>query len=94
MIRVSVLYPAGDGNTFDMDYYKSTHRPLCLKVLGAERMEVDTAVAGPYLAAGHLYFSSMEAMQAGMGGADAGQAQDDVKNYTNTTPVIQIAEVD
>lgn len=93
MIRLSVLYPAGDDVTFDMDYYKNSHVPLCVKVLGCERMEVERAVAGPYVAVGHLYYPSMEAFQAGMGGPDAGQAADDVKNYTNATPVMQIGEL-
>ena len=93
MIRLSILYPAGDDITFDLDYYKNNHRDLCMRVLGCERMEVDTAIAGPYVAAGHLYYSSMEAFQAGTGGPDAGQAADDVKNYTNATPVMQIAEI-
>jgi uncharacterized protein (TIGR02118 family) len=92
MVRVSVLYPAGDDVTFDMDYYKTKHRDLCMKVLGCERFEVDQAISGPYVAACHMYFPSMEALQAGMGGPDAGQATEDVKNYTNATPVIQIAE--
>ena len=93
MIRVSVYYPAGEGKTFDFDYYKEKHTTLCKRVLGCERFEVDKSVTGPYLAVGHLYYSSMEAMQAGMGGADAGQAQADVVNYTNTEPVIQISEI-
>jgi uncharacterized protein (TIGR02118 family) len=93
MVRVSVLYPAGDDVTFDMDYYKSTHYDLCMRVLGCEKFEIDTAISGPYVAVGHLYFPSMEAMAAGMGGPDAGQSADDVKNYTNATPVIQIGEV-
>src|SRR4051812_41323410 len=58
MIRMSVLYPAGDDVTFDVDYYKTNHRDLCFKILGCEKMEVDTAVVGPYVAAGHLYFES------------------------------------
>ena len=43
MIRISVLYPAGDDVTFDVDYYKTNHRDLCFKILGCEQMEVDTA---------------------------------------------------
>jgi hypothetical protein len=28
MIEVTVAYPAGEGRTFDMDYYLKTHIPL------------------------------------------------------------------
>jgi uncharacterized protein (TIGR02118 family) len=92
MVRVSVLYPAGDDVTFDMDYYKTTHRGLCIEHLGCERMEIDTAISGPYVAAGHLYFTSMDALQAGMGSPGAGLVMEDVKNYTNATPVMQVGE--
>lgn len=93
MIRLSVLYPAGDDVTFDVDYYKTSHRALCERILACDKMEVDTAITGPYVAVGHLYFPSMDALQAGMGHPDAAELQDDVKNYTNATPVMQISEV-
>jgi uncharacterized protein (TIGR02118 family) len=64
-----------------------------MRVLGCDRFEIDKAVSGPNMAVGHLYFSSMEALQAGMGGADAGQAAADVVNFTNVEPVIQIGEL-
>jgi len=93
MIRMSVLYPSGDDITFDVDYYKTTHRDMCLKILGCERMEIDTTIAGPYVAAGHLYFPSMESFQAGSGNPDAAALQADMKNYTNATPIIQLSEI-
>lgn len=92
MIRVSVLYPNGEGINFDMDYYKTTHRQLCFDVMpGLQRMDVEQGIDGPYIAAGHLYFDSPEALGAGMGGPRIGEAQADVVNYTNTVPVIQIS---
>ena len=35
MIEVTVAYPAGQGRTFDMDYYLKTHIPLFQKRMGA-----------------------------------------------------------
>jgi uncharacterized protein (TIGR02118 family) len=93
MIRVSVYYPSADGTTFDMDYYKATHKEIVMRVLGCDRFEIDKAVSGPNMAVGHLYFSSMDALQAGMGGAAAGEATADVVNFTNIQPQIQIAEI-
>ena len=93
MIRVSVYYPAGEGTTFDMDYYKTTHHEIVMRVLGCDKFEIDKAISGPNMAVGHLLFSSMEALQKGMGGADAGEAQADVPNFTNVEPVIQIGEL-
>ena len=51
MIRVSVLYPAGDGITFDHDYYKNTHVPMCTEAwnVGAE---IDKGVASGLAQAG------------------------------------------
>jgi uncharacterized protein (TIGR02118 family) len=92
MIQVSVLYPKSDGCTFDMDYYKTKHRQICFDVMpGLQRMDVVQGVDGPYAAAGHLYFDSMEAMGAAMGGPRIGEAQADLPNYTNIVPVIQIS---
>ena len=93
MFRVSVLYPKSEGSTFDMDYYRNKHVALVNRVIGPERFEVDNAVDGPFMAVGHLYFASQEALQAGMGSPDAGEALADVPNYTNVEPQIQISEI-
>lgn len=94
MHKVSVLYPTGVGSTFDMDYYRTKHREICFQSLaGLERLDIDEGVDGPYHAVGHLYFPSLEALQAAMAGPKAGDAAADVPNYTNVTPVIQISQV-
>ena len=36
MIRLSVFYPSTEGATFDHDYYRNKHVPLCLKTWGLE----------------------------------------------------------
>jgi len=93
-VKVSVLYPASEGSTFDMEYYKTKHLPLCQEVLGPLTFSAEQGLPGqPYMAVGHLVYDSMEAMQAGMGGPRAGEAQADIPNYTNVTPQIQISEV-
>jgi len=94
MIRVSVMYPKGEGATFDLAYYKSTHMPIVEKGMpGVVRTEVDQAIDGPYLGVGHLYFESMDAMGAAFGSPGAGEAMADIPNFTNTTPVMQVAEI-
>lgn len=90
-VKVSVLYPASEGSTFDMDYYKTTHREIVERVLGPVQFECEQGIDGqPFMATGHLIYDSMEAMQAGMGGPDAGEAMADVANFTNITPQLQI----
>lgn len=94
MIRVSVLYPGGEGSTFDMEYYKTRHKEIVFKALpGVERMDIDQGVDGPYMAMGHLYFPSAEVMQSAMGSPSAAEAQEDVKNFTNVQPQIQVSTV-
>jgi uncharacterized protein (TIGR02118 family) len=92
MIRVSVLYPSGDDVTFDHDYYKNTHVPMCTEAwnVGAE---IDKGVNGPYQAAVHFFFESLEAMQTAMGSPKTADIMADVANYTNGAPVMQISEI-
>lgn len=101
MIKVSVFYPSGQGNTFDMNYYIATHMPLVRRLLGTalKKVEVDQGLAGgtpgsppTYLAIGHLFFESLQTFQAAFGPHRAAIAGD-VPNYTNTQATIQISEV-
>jgi len=93
MIRMSVFYPKGEGSTFDHDYYRTKHVPLCQSSWNVERAEIDKGVDGPYEAAVHLYFPTVEAMQAAMGGPETATIMGDIANYTNIGPVIQVSEV-
>jgi len=102
MIRVSVLYAAGQGKTFDHPYYLNKHMKLVrdrIGSLGLKRIEVDKGIAGgapgapaPYVAVGHLYFDSVEAFQKAMA-AHGKEFFADVPNFTNITPQVQIAEI-
>lgn len=93
MIRLSVLYPASDDATFDHDYYRDTHVPLACEVWGLDGAEIDRGVTGPYLAAVHFRFPSVEAMQQAMAAEGTAQVIGDVANYTNIVPVQQISEI-
>lgn len=93
MIRLSVLYPAGDGITFDHDYYRDKHVPFVAQVWQPVGAEIDKGVDGPYLAAVHVTFASMDDLQAAMGKPEMEQVMADVQNYTNAQPVLQISEI-
>lgn len=93
MIRLSVLYPKSDGSTFDHDYYRNSHVPLCLKTWGMSEAEIDRGLDGPYEAAVHFRFESQEALGAAMGAPGTADVIADVANYTNITPVMQTSEV-
>jgi uncharacterized protein (TIGR02118 family) len=99
MIRVSVLYPSGEGKKFDHDYYAKKHMPMAGQLLKPVRYEIDKGLAGgapgapaPFVAACHIYFNAIGDFQKSMGAH--GQALiDDIPNYTNIQPQIQISEI-
>ncbi len=95
MIRLSVFYPRSDNSTFNHDYYKDSHIPLCLQTWGldASAAEIDRGVDGPYVAAVHFRFDSAEALGAAMSAPGTGDVLADVPNYTNITPVMQTSEI-
>lgn len=101
MIKVSVLYPNGDGAKFDMDYYCNRHMKLVADRLGAacKGISAEYGVAGgqpgskpTYIAMGHLLFESADAMQKAMG-QHGPELMGDVPNFTNTQPTVQVSEV-
>jgi uncharacterized protein (TIGR02118 family) len=101
MIKVAILYPNGEGKTFDMDYYSTKHMPLAASLFGDAlvTMSIDKGLSSgvpdvpvPYLAMGYFYFENMEAMQKVMG-PNRDQLRADIPNYTNIQPVIQVSEV-
>jgi uncharacterized protein (TIGR02118 family) len=93
MIRLSVFYPSTEGATFDHDYYRTKHVPLCLETWGISEAEIDRGVDGPYVAAVHFKFESLAALQAAMGAEGTGNILADVANYTSIAPVLQTSEI-
>ena len=93
MIRLSVFYPSAEGATFDHDYYREKHVPLCVKTWGLTGAEIDRGIDGPYVAALHLKFDSLDALQAAMGAEGTGAVLADVANYTSIAPVLQTSEI-
>jgi uncharacterized protein (TIGR02118 family) len=101
MIKVTILYPNGDGKKFDMDYYSTKHMPMIASLLGdsLKLYTIDKGIAGrtpadpiPYLAIGYLYFDNLSAFQNSFR-PHAEKIRNDVPNYTNIQPVLQISEV-
>ena len=102
MIRISALYPNTPDGKFDLDYYAGKHMSLVsdrLKPLGLLRWEVDKGLTGsspdapaPFVAAGHLYFNSVEEFQKAFG-AHAAELWADVPNFTNIEPQFQVSEM-
>ena len=101
MIKVSVLYRAGEAKTFDWNYYTSKHVPLVKSLLGdaVKTITVDKGIAGsaarspaPYVAMFHMYFESLNAFQTSFA-PHAEKIRKDIPNYTNIQAEVQISEV-
>lgn len=93
MIKLSVYYPATEGATFDHDYYRDKHVPLCVNTWNLGAAEIEKGIDGPYVAAVHFTFDSIEALGAAMGAEGTGAILADVANYTTITPVMQTSEI-
>ena len=93
MIRLSVFYPSTEGASFDHDYYRNKHIPLCVKTWGLDGAEIDRGLDGPNVAAVHFKFASLEALQAAMGAEGTAGILTDVPNYTSIAPVLQTSEI-
>ncbi len=101
MIKVSVLYPNGEGNRFDMDYYCSRHMPMVQATLGSacKAVAVEQGMGGgepgapaTYVAMGHMIFESLEEFQSAFG-PHAATLTADLPNYTDIKPVVQISSI-
>ena len=101
MIKVSVIYPNGEGKTFDMEYYTTKHLPFVGGLLGdaLKGATVEKGLGGgepnspaPYLAMGNMYFNSVEEFQNAFA-PNTDTIMGDLPNFTNIEPIIQISEV-
>ena len=101
MIKVSVFYANGEGKYFDISYCCEKYMPLVKRLCGPaiKGIAVEQGTSGgnpgsapPFLAMGHLYFDSVEALQSSFG-PHTNEIVGDVPNYTNVQPTLQISEV-
>lgn len=95
MIRVLVLYPKGDGRTFDAEYWLNTHMPLVASSWSKlQRWEADLGGDEmPYFAAAHLFFANPDDLANTMESPEAGIVMGDVPNYCNFEPIISVHAV-
>ena len=101
LIKISVMYPFSEGNTFNIEYYETKHMPMVAGFLGANLVKytIEKGVASgipnqplPYMAIGTFYVKNLAEYQAATApNRDAIRA--DFANYTNVAPVILVSEV-
>lgn len=99
-VKLSVMYPSGEGKHFDIDYYVNKHFSYVVSLLGDAivGVSIEKGIGGegkgqaPFEAVGNLYFESMESFQNSFG-AHVKEIRADLENFTNIEPVVQIGEV-
>jgi uncharacterized protein (TIGR02118 family) len=101
MFKVEILYPNEEGKTFDMSYYEKKHMPLMAGFLGKNLKfyEIDKGIAGrtpndvvPFVAIGYFYCYDVAEYNKAIA-KNISIILNDIKNYTNIQPVIQISEI-
>lgn len=102
MIKVSAMYPSGEGKRFDIDYYRNRHLPMVREAMGdaCKGISLDVGIGGrapgsppPYVAIAHMLFDSMDAFRAAFA-PHAARLSGDAPNYTDIQPLMQISEVE
>ena len=101
MTRISVMYPNQMGVRFDFDYYLNRHIPLARKLLGAavHAVTVEQGInpglpwpAPAYICIAHFDCASLNDYQGAIA-PYAAQLENDLANYSNISPVIQVSEL-
>jgi len=101
MATLSVVYPRTPGAKFDYEYYRTRHMPMVGQrwadagLVGGEALLGKAAPDGsepPYFAIGIIHFDSDERLQSALAGPHAGEIIDDIRNFTDTEPLIQLNE--
>jgi uncharacterized protein (TIGR02118 family) len=101
VIEMIVMYPNREDARFDMDYYMNKHIPMVQEKIGAalKGCYVQKGLGGaapgspaPYLVICRLCFDSMDDVATHLAPHDKAFGED-VPNYTNVAPVMQLNEV-
>ena len=101
MIVVTILYPRAGATRFDFGYYLSTHMKRSVELLGPamQAISVERGVdpgtpwpASAYFAICRFVCQSRETYEATFL-PHAAELQEDMANYTDATPIIQMSEL-
>jgi uncharacterized protein (TIGR02118 family) len=98
---MTILYPAGEGITFDADYYRDHHLVTIMKLYGKSisRFELRKVAASAPGAPAVAFSAAVNIWIANMAAFDAANAKngktlvDDVPHFTNSQPTIQYDKI-
>ncbi|MFY0673851.1 MAG: EthD family reductase [Bacteroidia bacterium] len=100
-VKVQVMYPQTDNSTFDIEYYTQKHLPMVGGLFGdlVKGLSIDKGISGPmpdspktYMVTANMLFDSAAEFSNAFA-KHAPAILEDMPNYTNVEPVIQISEV-
>ena len=96
-MSLNVIYPNHDGARFDTSYYRSTHIPLAMKVMKADRVILIEGVpmdgaAAPYAMIAHFEFPSSEAIKAVFADPAMAEVRADVARFTDIKPTVMLGK--
>jgi uncharacterized protein (TIGR02118 family) len=94
---LNVIYPNHEGAKFDVAYYRSTHIPLAMKVMKADRVMLIEGVpmgdaAAPYAMICHFQFASPEALKVALANPGMAEVRADIPKFTNIKPTIMMGK--
>lgn len=94
-MSLNVVYPNREGARFDLDYYRTTHIPLVMKVMQATDVMLiegvpNGATPPPYRMIAHIRFASAEALQAGLANPGMADVRADIARFTDLTPTVMV----
>ncbi len=100
-IKIMIMYPNEEGKNFDMEYYTAKHMPMVAQLFGEplRAYTIDKGISGrtaddptPFVAIGVFYFDQLSDYENAFG-SNAEKILNDIPNYTNIQPMVQIGEV-
>ena len=96
-MSLNVIYPNHDGARFDASYYRSTHIPLAMKVMKADKVILIEGVsmdssAAPYAMIAHFQFASSEAIKAALANPAMAEVRADVAKFTDIKPTVMLGK--
>jgi len=90
-VSFNVIYPNHDGARFDTSYYRSTHIPMVMRVMKADKVTLIEGVprgatAPPFAMIAHFEFASVEALEAALAKPEMAELRTDLAKFTDIKP--------
>ena len=90
-IRVFVLYPAGEGKSFDAEYWLSSHYDLLANGVWSDAISIEFNICAPdspYVAVAHVVFADETSLNAAASNPGMVAVAADIAKYTNIEPIM------